>query len=705
MKFNSVLNNFTSGEWSPKMLARTDTEQYPRAAKEITNGFVRPQGGVFRRPGFALRSKFTFNLTGDHIQIPFVYRGVRYMIFATSSNWYVVAVDSWTEVTLTRHISVTLPSNPLTIRHVQIGEMLIIVGGNSRPLVLRVNTSGPGLRLDPYDYYFSVLFKQPDSMWKSFPYGPIQADGSGGTITITGTLTAFGTVTLTSSIDLFYPEMVASAGATNMIIKVTSAGNTAAINITGYTDARNATGQMMSAKAGTSPLVVGSASGTAYEMAKWNGRDGWPTSVTAIQNRLVFGKDESLYFTRSGNYFDLMEIPFAQDPSFSTNPSNGARPFSAAPFSTGVTKILELTSAKTLVILTEDSEIIGYGGSNGISALPGGFIVESSTSFGSKRVDPCRVNSYVTFAQAVGSSIRDLTFNWESSQYKAQDISFPAEHLLRGENITKMVSTEMDGSHLWVLTSSGRLLHCSLDRDYSITAWSEVNIRGYSFRSIGVLKPSGSAVGDAFVCTVRETTTFATEIVRLAEFYEQPTYDALFGPYPEYMDLFQYKTAFSPSKTITGLSIFNGKKVQVISDGFYIGEYTVVSGEVTLPIECVSLALVGLPMDFVLETMPIESGGQVFRDVTGRTKRIDQLFIRFFNTLGAKYGSPQTGEFFEIPFRDDATPMDQPSPMKDMDITLNFPGNYVKVATVKITSDYPFPCNILGIGVKGLTNE
>lgn len=50
MKFNQVLNNFTSGEWSPKMRGRTDVQQYPNACEALVNFFTQIHGGAFRRP-------------------------------------------------------------------------------------------------------------------------------------------------------------------------------------------------------------------------------------------------------------------------------------------------------------------------------------------------------------------------------------------------------------------------------------------------------------------------------------------------------------------------------------------------------------------------------------------------------------------------------------------------------------------------------
>lgn len=56
----TIQNKFTQGELDPEMLGRNDIEQYFGAAKQATNCFTVPQGGVIRRPGL----KFIDNILG-----------------------------------------------------------------------------------------------------------------------------------------------------------------------------------------------------------------------------------------------------------------------------------------------------------------------------------------------------------------------------------------------------------------------------------------------------------------------------------------------------------------------------------------------------------------------------------------------------------------------------------------------------------------
>lgn len=100
MKFFNATNNFTAGEWSPKMHARTDVQQYTNAADTIKNALVQVQGGAFRRPGtfhvpitdsIAYAQQY-LDGSAEVKMIPFSYKGIRRIFYALSnepiSNWF-----------------------------------------------------------------------------------------------------------------------------------------------------------------------------------------------------------------------------------------------------------------------------------------------------------------------------------------------------------------------------------------------------------------------------------------------------------------------------------------------------------------------------------------------------------------------------------------------------------------------------------------
>lgn len=63
---------FTAGEISPYMFSRIDIAQYNNSAREVTNFFVRAQGGLLKRPGTVFVAEIA-NSANDAILLPFIY--------------------------------------------------------------------------------------------------------------------------------------------------------------------------------------------------------------------------------------------------------------------------------------------------------------------------------------------------------------------------------------------------------------------------------------------------------------------------------------------------------------------------------------------------------------------------------------------------------------------------------------------------------
>lgn len=78
-RIRPLFNNFTSGEVSPVMSARSDTEQFQKSLKQAKNVLCDSRGGVYSRPGFLFAGEPKSN---NEIRfIPFIVsRDVSYMI-------------------------------------------------------------------------------------------------------------------------------------------------------------------------------------------------------------------------------------------------------------------------------------------------------------------------------------------------------------------------------------------------------------------------------------------------------------------------------------------------------------------------------------------------------------------------------------------------------------------------------------------------
>lgn len=79
--------NFTSGEVSPYMWARTELQQYANSARQITNFVVRPQGGLLKRSGtiYVAQVKNSANYTQ---LVPFEYSNTDTYVIEMGAGYY-----------------------------------------------------------------------------------------------------------------------------------------------------------------------------------------------------------------------------------------------------------------------------------------------------------------------------------------------------------------------------------------------------------------------------------------------------------------------------------------------------------------------------------------------------------------------------------------------------------------------------------------
>ena len=50
-RVSTIITNFQSGEFSPRLEGRIDLQKYTSGAQKLENMLIFPQGGVTRRPG------------------------------------------------------------------------------------------------------------------------------------------------------------------------------------------------------------------------------------------------------------------------------------------------------------------------------------------------------------------------------------------------------------------------------------------------------------------------------------------------------------------------------------------------------------------------------------------------------------------------------------------------------------------------------
>jgi hypothetical protein len=148
--------------------------------------------------------------------------------------------------------------------------------------------------------------------------------------------------------------------------------------------------------------------------------------------------------------------------------------------------------------------------------------------------------------------------------------------------------------------------------------------------------------------------------------------------------------------TLSGLSLIGAvtDQVDALVDGVPVTGLTVSGGSVTLPNPAVK-ACVGFGYTGTLLPMKLDAGSQI-GTAQGQITRIDKVIIRFYRTLGAKYG-PDLNNLDTIEFRDIASPFDLPPALFSGDKTVSFNGGYSTDGAIVLQQSLPLPCNIVAL--------
>ena len=158
----------------------------------------------------------------------------------------------------------------------------------------------------------------------------------------------------------------------------------------------------------------------------------------------------------------------------------------------------------------------------------------------------------------------------------------------------------------------------------------------------------------------------------------------------------------SAVSTLSGLDHLEGQVVSILADGATHPNRTVSSGSITLDRSAKSVK-VGLAYTSLLQTMRLNAGSQNGTS-QGKTKRIYDITVRMFETIGVEVG-PDLNNMERIPFRSSADLMDEGIPPFTGDKEVEFRGNYETDGFIFVRQTQPLPFTILSLYPRLTTND
>lgn len=617
-----VQNDFTHGELSPRMVARSDITLYKKGAERLRNVLVIPEGGARRRFGTVfiddLKDRTSADLSDNAFaMIPFAYsEQVNYLLVLVDDEILIYEDDAYvTKITSTGITTEMLSTigwaqntNLMVFTYPTIHPKQLVRGPNSSTWTLSevefINYPGYDFNAAAYkDSTFDI-----DNV--TIGEGRILTQATG-TFVFTEAFVGgyFIAAGPTISNPLGYAQITAINTPDEAVITILLAFDTSLQTGTGVATGNN--------------CVVAEKAFSDLE-SDMSGDRGWPISVTFYQNRLFFGGSESLpqviFGSKSLQYFDF-DIGRALDDE-------------AIIFSIGGTKIANikfLVSDRALQIFTFSSEWSPPQASTE-ALTPSNFSIRQQTNRGIENVSPQVLDNATFFVKRGGKGVMAFVYDFNTGSYNSEDISIVSNHLINQPvaATTLSGSTREDSDYLFLVNEDGTLACYQTFRSQDISAWSLADTHTYD--------EDDNAVDSYF----RDTTTLGAETVYfiveriingVSKYYiERADFDV-------YTDCTIIQDFGSPTSTITGLSKLNGSMVQIIGDGYVLTPQLVTDNEIELDQispgtpDTVTEASVGLAYTPLIRLMPIHMTTQEGK-LDYVPKRINRVMVDYFESLG-----------------------------------------------------------------------
>lgn len=666
-----VQTNLTAGELSPRVHGRIDIDRYPNGAKRIENAIVSVQGGARRRPGFRYRATTKDSARRSRI-IPFVFSRTQAYALEFGHNYMRVYRDG------------AQIAGPYEITTPYTEDMLPALDyEQSADSMFITHPDVPVQRLQRFADNLWTLAAAP---WVTEPYDEIghrfagltltlslATVGTGRTATASGacflagdvgrtiayqgglaTITGFTSSTVvTVTITVAFAGTVQPAGlwdlqgspqttvtpsastpvggactltATVDTFRASDVGRFVQINsglvlITGFTNAQSVTGVIRQVLTAT---VAAPANAWVLNGPVWSATRGYPSTVTFHEQRLILAgsaaNPQTVWGTRTGEVLNF-EQGTKDDDGFAFTLASGE-----------VNPIAYVASGRALLVMTYGGEFTLEGGVEK-PITPTNVRVRQRSNHGCALVRPVTVKRENLFVQRAGRKIRALAYAVERDDFEAPDMTVLSEHIT-APSVTEIAWQQEPDAVLWAVRSDGVLVAATFDREQGVTAW----VRQITDGVVESVCSAPTATSDLTYAIVRRTVNGAT--VRYVETFETVPYTYSTGEVVDItLDSFITGTSGPGAATWSGLSHLEGKTVQAVADGSYMGTFVVSSGSITLPRDAFSV-VIGLGFTYLVEPLApeLQTGTG---SAQGNAMRTHEITLRLLDSVGGTVNGQQ----------------------------------------------------------------
>jgi len=729
------LTNFTAGELSPRLDGRNDLSKYPAGCKTLENIVIYPHGAAARRPGTQFIAEVKTSSAKTRL-IPFEFSTTQTYILEFGNQYMRVYKDKGQVLSGGSAFEISTPY--LT------AELFDIKFAQSADVMYITHPSHATRKLSRTDHTAWTLTAV------DFINGPY-LDTNTSTTTITASAHTVGTGrTFTASANTFVSTDV------GRLIRFRDGY----AKVTGFTDATVVTVEIIEDTGSSS-------ASTDWSLGAFSDTTGHPSCVTFFEQRLVFAatlnNPQTIYFSKSGDYENMdanIGGTVADDDAIvytiASNQVNAIRFLSPTR-----TLIIGTAGGEFAVYGGGDNDAItptniiikkqsNYGGAN-VDAVP----VANATLFLQRAKRKIRELAYNFDVD--GYVAPDLTILAEHitqggiTQMAYQEEPLSIIYAVREDGELVALTYQRDQQvvawhrHIFggsfgtgnAVCESVAVIPTDLD-EYEVYVIIKRTINGATKRYVEVLNPfdftetdntsfnfldsqlnydgvsttlNGDITNSATTITLTDASSFNSsgkiKINKEIIAYTGKSSNDLTGctrgqNLTTAAAHTSGDTVNQVVETISGLTHLEGQTVSILADGATHPTKTVSSGAIGLD-RAAKKVKVGLAYTSLLQTMRIDAGSQNGTS-QGKTKRIYEITLRLFETVGVEVG-PDLNNLERIPFRTSADPMNEGIPPFTGDKEVEFRGNYDTDGFIFVRQTQPLPLTILSLYPRLVTND
>jgi hypothetical protein len=554
-------------------------------------------------------------------------------------------------------------------------------------------------------------------------------------------------------------------------IKFTRVGSTQC-TVVMVTDVDSSTSAKVVQIAGTGPAYNtavdygGSDADYYYEMGAWDDEHGWPGVVAFFESRTYMAGtltySDKQWWSQINDYFQFDMNGIIEDSGY-TDAAVASDPFTNELKEALISKIRWAITGKNITVGTNRREFIIRGPDSSSSLSFDNCASDEEMSHGSAFMQAVKYDNTFAFMHRSKRELREVSYNQDEDVLKATNLNIVAEHMAKksytaGYNsvwapspgyFTRVV---VQGNIIWCLTTSGTLCGVTRDRTQQVASWHYHELAGDSFVTDGTdiaYKPeiidivslprphletdeSDSEPDELWLLVARGVKGVATYtrkvyLEKLSMDWEAPNMvdgweTTIPQRAPVYMDC-----AYITDETIEdgngespgvvgSLPHGEGSVVTVLCNGFDFGEYTVdATGKIDISAKLGDTATwqVVVGFTFIGQLIPVvQDVPAQFGSSMGLIRRVDQITINFWRSLGCRFGratdpnqeNTPKYDLENVTFPRGDTVAD-PTPLFTGEKVVNFPLGYDRRPKIVVQSYRPFPMFVTHITTRQVINE